>query len=225
MISLIAVSRLIPLNGNYRIMKNRQTKTQFKAVLHFARHLFTLRVSGFILLGLVLASGSAWAGTAAIEGTVKDPKGKMISGAEVRIEASGRSSWNRNVKTDAKGHYVYQGLEAGTYRVSLLVNGSVKASINNAKIKLGEPTQLNFELKSTSISQASGSAKKAKHMVWMPATTGSHIGGAWVEVDDNGTADTAGANNLDKVSGEALQRAQQTNRPSVPSRRNPPGGN
>jgi Carboxypeptidase regulatory-like domain len=186
------------MKGNYRTMKNKLTETQFKAALHSARHLFRSRVSGCVLLKLVLASGTALAGTAAIEGTVKDPNGKMISGAEVRIEASGGSSGTRNVKTDAKGHYAYKGLEAGTYRVSLLVNGSVKASINNAKIKLGEPTQLNFELKSTSIAQASGSAKKAKHMVWMPAQTGSHIGGGWVEVDDSGTAD------LDKVSGKAL---------------------
>jgi hypothetical protein len=203
-------------------MNNKQTETH--AVLHFARHLFTSRASGCVLLGLALASGPAWAGTAAIEGTVKDPKGKMISGAEVRIEASGGSSWNRSVKTDAKGHYVYKGLEVGSYRVTLLLNGSVKASINNAKIKLGEPTQLNFELKSTSISQASGSAKKAKHMVWMPATTGSHIGGGWVEVDDNGTADTAGASNLDKVSGKALEPLASQATSATWPRKNLPGG-
>jgi hypothetical protein len=205
-------------------MKNRQTVKQFKAVLHFAQHLLTSRVSGCVLVGLVLAGGTAWAGTAAIEGTVKDSKGKMISGAEVRIEANGGSSWTRFVKTDAKGRYVYKGLEVGTYRVSLLVNGAVKASIGNAKIKLGEPTQLNFELKSTSISQASGSAKKAKHMVWVPATTGTHIGGGWVEVDDKGTADTARADNLDKVIGEALGPAASQATSATWPRKNLPGG-
>jgi Carboxypeptidase regulatory-like domain len=190
-------------------MKSKHTETKFTSALRMARPLFTSRMFGSVLLGLVLLSGSAWAATSAIEGIVKDPKGQVISGANVRIEASGGSSWSKVVKTDAKGHYVYNGLDVGTYRVSLLVNGSVKASINNVKTKLGDPTKLNFDLKGPTSSQASAPAKrKATHMVYVPSETGSHIGGRWVEVDDNGTADTTGADNVEKVSGNALRKIQ-----------------
>jgi hypothetical protein len=68
----------------------------------------------------------------------------------------------------------------------LLVNGAVKASIMNTQTKANQPTQLNFDLKSTS--QAGNSAKGGKRMVWAPGRTGTHLGGNWVEVDDGGEA-------------------------------------
>jgi len=66
----------------------------------------------------------------------------------------------------------------------LLVNGTVKASIINTQTKANQPTQLNFDFKPTS--QEGRTAKGGKRMVWVPNRTGSHIGGNWVEVDDEG---------------------------------------
>ena len=110
------------------------------------------------------------------------------------------------VKTDAKGRYISQGLQPGVYRVSLVVNGAVKASITNTKTKADQATQLNFDLKPVAASQASAAGKSGKHMVWIPSNTGSHMGGRWVEVDDSGTAD-AGALNVKRGSAEALRQA------------------
>jgi len=174
--------------------------------------LIHLRLVGFLLFGSVLLSGSAWAGTSAIEGIVKDPNGRLISGADIRIEAKDRSSSNTIVKTDAKGHYVSGALPAGIYRVSLILNGAIKASIDNAKTKSGKPTQLNFDLKLVSASQASGPVKKAKHKVWVTAGTGTHLGGRWVEEDDTGAAPSSGpsADKVDKVDGSALKKLQGT---------------
>jgi hypothetical protein len=163
---------------------------------------------GFVVFGLILLSGSARAGASALEGIVKDPNGRPISGADIQIEAKTGSSWNKVVRTDAKGHYVSNSLPAGTYRVTLIVAGSVKAAINNATIKSGNPTQLNFELKGSPASKTSA-AKKGKHMVWVPARTGTHLGGSWVEVDDNGNTG-AGMQNVDTASSEALRKLQST---------------
>jgi TolB-like protein len=123
-------------------------------------------------------------GSASILGFVKDAKGEPIKGADVRIESRNGKQVFSSVKTDPKGRYVSQRLEAGVYRVTLLVNGAVKASIMNTQTKANQPTQLNFDFKPTS--QASNIAKGRKHMVWVPNRTGSHLGGAWVEVDDKG---------------------------------------
>jgi 5-hydroxyisourate hydrolase-like protein (transthyretin family) len=164
---------------------------------------------GFI--GLVLCVASVWAAAAVIQGTVKDANGRPIKGADVRIETKDGSKLFNTVKTDANGRYVSNGLAVGVYRVTLVVNGAVKASITNTKTKAGQPTQLNFDLKPVAASQASAGAKKAKHMVWVPANTGSHIGGSWVEVDDSGSAG-AGALNVKRGSAEAL-RQQQLNAP------------
>ncbi|MGC2626384.1 MAG: carboxypeptidase-like regulatory domain-containing protein [Candidatus Udaeobacter sp.] len=168
---------------------------------------------GFI--GLILCAATAWAGPSAIQGVVKDPKGHAIKGADVRIESRDGKKLLQTVKTDGSGRYVSNGLAAGVYRVTLVVNGAIKASITNTQTKADKPTQLNFDLKPASTQQASAAGKGAagksgKHMVWMPATTGSHVGGRWVEVNDNGNAD-AGALNTQRTSAEAFHRQQMQN--------------
>jgi protocatechuate 3,4-dioxygenase beta subunit len=121
-------------------------------------------------------------GPASIQGFVKDAKGEPIKGADVRIESRDGKQVFSTAKTDSKGRYISQRLQPDVYRVTLLVNGAVKASIMNTQTNANQPTQLNFELKPTS--QADNVAKGGKHMVWVPNRTGSHLGGNWVEVDE-----------------------------------------
>jgi serine/threonine protein kinase len=134
-------------------------------------------------------------GPASIQGFVKDAKGEPIKGADVRIESRDGKQVLSTAKTDSKGRYISQRLQPGVYRVTLLVNGAVKASIMNTQTKANQPTQLNFDLKQTS--QAGNVAKGGKHMVWVPGRTGSHLGGNWVEVDDRGKAHST--SNIDRV--------------------------
>ena len=89
-------------------------------------------------------------GPASIQGFVKDAKGEPIKGADVRIESRDGKQVFSTVKTDPKGRYISQGLQPGVYRVTLLVNGAVKASIMNTQTKANQPTQLNFDFKPTS---------------------------------------------------------------------------
>ena len=160
-----------------------------------------------VFVGLVLSVATAWAGPSAIQGVVKDAKGQAIKGADVRIESKDGSKVFKAVKTDGNGRYVSDGLAAGVYRVTLVVNGAVKASIMNTKTKADQSTQLNFDLKPVPAAQAAAGAKTGKHKVWVPNNTGTHIGGRWVEVDDTGSAD-AGALNVKRGSAEALRRQQ-----------------
>ena len=140
---------------------------------------------GFV--GLLLATFNVWAGTSALEGIVKDPTGRPIKGADVRIEAK---NFAKIVKTDANGRYMSDGLAVGTYKVTLVVNGAVTASILNAKTQSGKPTQLNFSLTGKMVP-----TKVHTHSVWVGPDIGTHIGGGWVEVDDNGNiVNNAGAN-------------------------------
>jgi hypothetical protein len=157
-----------------------------------------LKSLGIGLVGLFVLAFSAWGGTPTLEGVVKDPAGHPIKGAEVRIEAK---NFSKIVKTDASGHYISDGLAVGTYKVTLLVNGSVKASIMNAKTESGKPSQLNFDL-----TAKTAPVNKHTHMVYVQPDTGTLIGGGrWVEVDDNGNpVNDAGANNVQKMSGSAL---------------------
>ena len=95
------------------------------------------------LAGVFLVTFSVFAGTSVLEGVVKDATGRPIKGADVRIETK---NFSKILKTDANGHYITDSLAVGTYRVVLVVNGQVKASILDAKTQVGKPTQLNFDL-------------------------------------------------------------------------------
>lgn len=159
------------------------------------------------LIGLFLCIANAWAGPASIQGIVKDAKGQPIKNADIRIQSRDGKQVLNTTKTDAKGRYISQGLQPGVYRVSLVVNGAVKASITNTKAKPDQATELNFDLRPLPAAQVNAAEKKGKHMVWMPPTTGSHTGGRWVEVPDG--AAEPGALNVQRASAEDLQRQGQ----------------
>jgi 5-hydroxyisourate hydrolase-like protein (transthyretin family) len=160
-------------------------------------------------IGVMLFVASASAASSELQGIVKDAKGHPVKGAGIRVEATNTGGLLTTVKTNANGRYSLDGLAAGDYRVTLVVDGAVRASINNATLEPGESTQLNFELKQT---RASVTVTKGKHRVWMPAFTGSRLPGRWVEVDDGAgwSAANATANNVVRVSAEELRRTANT---------------
>ena len=162
---------------------------------------------GFI--GAMLFVAIASAASSELQGIVKDANGHPIKGADIRIEATNTGRLLTTVKTNVNGRYSLEGLAAGNYRVTLVVNGAVKTSVNNATLEPGESTKLNFELKQT---RASVTVTKGKHRVWMPAFTGSRLPGRWVEVDDSGgwSAANATANHVVRVSAEELRRDANT---------------
>ena len=159
-------------------------------------------------MGFLLCAANAWAGPTSIQGIVKDAQGKPIKNADVRVASRDGKQLFNTVKTDTQGRYISQGLQPGVYRVSLLVNGAVRADIGNTKTRSDQTTLLNFDLKPVAASKASAEQKKGKHMVWMPPATGSHTGGRWVEVSDG--AAEAGTLNVKRASGEQLQREMRT---------------
>lgn len=200
---MTSTARQRAAQGNQNV---KNPNIQFKTTTSLAK---SLSIS---FVGLLVLTCSTWAGTPALEGVVKNATGRPIKGADVRIEAR---NFSKIVKTDANGHYISDGLAVGTYKVTLVVNGSVKSSILNAKTQLGKPTQLNFNLTAKTVS-----AKKHTHSVWCPTETGTHIGGTgqWIDVDDNGNIvsntginSNTGISSVEKVSGSALQT--RTNRP------------
>ena len=166
------------------------------------------RLARFLVLAVFVFAGDLFAAGSAVEGIVRDGNGRPIGGADIRIEARNGHGFTGLVKSDGRGHYFFDGLSPGTtYRVTLLINGAVKASINNVLAKSG-PTELNFALKTNSVSGDRTVTKNGKHYVYIPTETGSHLGGRWVEVDENGQADSTNVNNVERAGSEALRRIQ-----------------
>jgi hypothetical protein len=155
---------------------------------------------GFVSFCLML---KAHAGEAGLSGIVKDTNGQPLPGAEIRIQGSDANRIGK-VYTKADGRYSYSELEAGTYQVSLTVNGATKASIRNVKTKAGESQTLNFELVKTSARPYAA----GKHYVWVPVQTGTHLGD-WMEVEGDGKGMPIGMQERLNNQGNALARSIQ----------------
>ena len=154
---------------------------------------------------------AALATTAAIctafgqSGAVSGADGRPAQGAQIRFEGKERS--NFTTTTDAHGKYAYKGLPPGLYKISVLINGTPKSSVTIKTVT--ENARVDFDLKTSP-------AKRVKHYVWVPARTGSHMGGGWVEVDTSGSA-VVGTLNVDQDSAQAVQEIQRnTNTGKLP---------
>ena len=66
----------------------------------------------------------------------------------------------KGAKTDKKGHYIYNGLPLGNYKVSVVIGGEVKDFVDGVRTRLGDPSDVSFDL-SKSAAQAQGGAPGA----------------------------------------------------------------
>ena len=146
----------------------------------------------------------AQAGEAGLSGVVADSSGRPIQGAEIRIQGSDANKIGK-IHTTANGRYSYPELEAGTYSVTLLVGGVTKAAIMNVRTRAGETQTLNFEiLKGSRVTPFA----PGKHYVWVPSTTGTHLG-HWAEVEGDGKVMPVGMAERLNNRGNALVRELQ----------------
>jgi hypothetical protein len=182
---------------------------------------FSSTISGFMttkslhicIATLLVSAVAAWASTpvgpATIQGVVKDSKDHPVAGAEVHIKAKDGSSLEKIARTDSNGQFGVSKLPVTDYEVVLFVNGQIKASLTHQSVFRDKPTKVDFKL--TGGFASNKATKKHTHMVYVPAETGSNLGGRWVEVDDQTGTGAAGAetNNVTHVSGAAVLQMQQ----------------
>jgi tetratricopeptide (TPR) repeat protein len=101
------------------------------------------------LAAMLLASmcaASLWAQTdATIKGVAKGQDGKPISGATVQAYDA-QTGRKYEMKTNAKGEYQSLSVAIGTYKFSLLQNGTVVDEHNNVPVGLGQERVVDFNL-------------------------------------------------------------------------------
>jgi tetratricopeptide (TPR) repeat protein len=97
-----------------------------------------------------------------VQGDVKGEDGQPLKGAVIKIVREDIKA-NYSVKTDKKGHYYYGGLQSGTYRVSVDVEGKERASQDHVQLHLGgDPQPVNFDLKPAAAAAAGGAPDLTK---------------------------------------------------------------
>lgn len=79
-----------------------------------------------VMAAQLFAQGGA---TGAITGTVQDPSGAVVPGAQVKIINQDTTVVARTLKTDANGDFTAQLLPVGTYTVSVEAPDSGKRSL------------------------------------------------------------------------------------------------
>jgi Carboxypeptidase regulatory-like domain/TonB dependent receptor-like, beta-barrel/TonB-dependent Receptor Plug Domain len=83
--------------------------------------------------------------TGRVAGTVRDPNGSVIVGAEVTV-TSLTTGEQRKVTTDTEGNYTVPLLSPGIYRVKITANGFNSALFDSAQVLITETTTVNAEL-------------------------------------------------------------------------------
>ena len=167
--------------------------------------LYRTLISSFFVAAAFAFSPSAPAEIAGIQGEVRGTDGRALQGAEVRIERKDKNGAPVTIQTNAKGSYASSALPPGTYKISVVENGTVKS---NVTIKTsGSTARVDFNLKSSA-------GKAVTHYV-LVSTIGSRLGPRWVQADENGTP-IAGTLNAETKSGELereMYRRQTNQRP------------
>jgi hypothetical protein len=97
--------------------------------------LFALALPGF---GQSINSGT-------VSGTVSDPSGAVIAGAEVRL-SNAVTGFNQTVATDTSGAYRFNSVPLNNYRMTVSVAGFAPAT-QDADVHSTLPTTVNFVLK------------------------------------------------------------------------------
>ena len=123
-----------------------------------------LRRFSFVFVALLFLNVQARAGgTSKFEGIVKDPKGKPVQGAEVRVEDKKENIVARG-KTDANGHYMTNAVPAGAYKVDLVINSVTKSSLPSAKTKSEGATHLDFAVKADATQHGTPTRRTGSHL-------------------------------------------------------------
>jgi Tfp pilus assembly protein PilF len=118
--------------------------------------------------GLLFFGFTSLAQITAIEGDVKSDDGKPLVGAVVKIDRYDITA-HYKTKTDKKGHYFYNGLPLGNYNVTIEVDGKDVDQQKGVRSKLGDPTNVSFDL------QASKKSRDATQAVMQQAAEGGQL--------------------------------------------------
>lgn len=102
-----------------------------------------------VLLGipLVLMSSAAYAqlSSASVNGTVKDPSGAVIPGANVNIRATA-TGVSRTAATNNAGDYAFVDLDPGSYTLEVSKNGFSTAQQSAVTLSVNQTATFNFTL-------------------------------------------------------------------------------
>src|SRR5438876_907311 len=124
------------------------------------------------LIGHALGQGGA---TGAITGTVEDPSGAVLAGADVRILNQDTGALSRTLKTDANGSFTATLLPVGSYTVSVTSSGFREGKFPDIAVRVTETTRMTVNLRPSSVQEKVEVQAQVQNVDTTAATTGQAI--------------------------------------------------
>src|SRR6202167_855525 len=115
------------------------------------RNLFSV-----IWLLLLLTPAGLWAQLAqrgGIEGTVFDPSGAVLAGAQITLLDIAQNQ-SRQVRADAAGHFEFNNLTAGQYQLSATLQGFETEKSEPVAVNIGAISHYDFKLRPGSVQES-----------------------------------------------------------------------
>jgi len=81
-----------------------------------------LQLTSLLALLLVATTSYGQSGNSTVRGTVRDPNGNLVSGANVTLTNPERN-FTRTQTTNEDGAYVFNGIPPGTYKLEVAAQG------------------------------------------------------------------------------------------------------
>ena len=134
--------------------------------------LLWISLVGLIWVAQALAQGGA---TGAISGTVLDPSGAVVAGAEVRIINQDTGFASRSIKTDASGSFTATLLPAGTYTVDVSSSGFQEAKFTDVAVRVTETTRMEAKLRTLAVQEKVEVQAQVQTVETSTATTGQAV--------------------------------------------------
>src|SRR5205809_340551 len=137
-----------------------------------ASKLFLVALAVLALLGQMFAQGGA---TGAITGTVQDPSGAVVAGAEVRIVNQDTGVLTRTAKTDGNGSFTATLLPVGTYTLSVTSPGFQEGKFTDIAVRITETTRMEAKLRPVAVQEKIEVQAQVQTVETRTATTGQAI--------------------------------------------------
>jgi hypothetical protein len=113
-------------------------------------HILRIVLASLLLTGMVFAQGVGASGD--IRGTVTDPSGAVVSGANVTATDIARGI-KHTVATDNNGQYRLTGLQPANYSLSVSKSGFQSELAKNVVVNIGQTSTVDFPMKVSQVSE------------------------------------------------------------------------
>jgi len=135
------------------------------------------RLLGVALIALALVAKALAQGgaTGAITGTVQDPTGAVVAGADVHIVNQDTGAAARTLKTDANGSFTATLLPVGTYTVSVTSPGFQEANFPDIAVRITETTRMTAKVRPLAVQEKIEVQAQVQAVETTAATTGQAI--------------------------------------------------